>query len=65
MTNNEQICYNYIKEHPGCRHREIRTVPLTERIDALVSLVERNWIYSKEKRDMANGQFYCVWYVAR
>ena len=65
MTNNEQICYNYIKEHPGCRHREITTVPLTDRIDALVSLVEGNWIYSEDKRDMANGQFYYVWYVAR
>ena len=65
MTNNEQICYNYIKEHPGCRHREIAAVPLTERIDALVSLVEGNFIYSKEKRDMANMEFYYVWYVAR
>ena len=65
MTTNEQICYDYIKNHPGCRHREITKVRLPERIDAITSLVERNWIYSKEKRDMANGQFYFVWYVAR
>ena len=65
MTTNEQICYDYIKNHPGCRHREIAALPLTERIDALTSLVEKNLIYSKEKRDMANMEFYYIWYVAR
>ena len=63
MTAKEKIIYDYIKEHPGCRHREIRGIPLVERVVLLDDLVNKGMIYSKPYSDMSNMEFYDEWYV--
>ena len=60
--------YNYIKENPGCRQREIASelhvwLCSNEFLDALRSLEFDNRIYNVSYRDPANMEFYLKWYI--
>ena len=63
MTAKEKLIYNYIKEHPGCRHREIREIPLVERIVLLDDLTNKGLIRKQLFSDFANREYYDKWYV--
>lgn len=61
--------FAYIKEHPGCRQREIASdlrvwLCSKEFLDALQTLDLENRIYSVAYHDSANMEFYLQWYVA-
>ena len=63
MTTKEKIIYDYIKEHPGCRHREIPGIPLVERVVILDDLVNKGLIRRQLFSDPANMEYYDKWYV--
>ena len=63
MTAKEKLIYDYIKEHPGCRHREICGIPLVERIVLLDDLTNKGLIRKQLFSDFANREYYDKWYV--
>lgn len=63
MTKQEKIVYDYIKNNPGCRHREISKISLIERLVILDVLVNKGMIRSEPYADRANMEFYDKWYV--
>ena len=61
--------YAYIKEHPGCRQREMASalnvwLCSKEFLNALMALDLEIRIYSVTYQDSANMEFYLQWYIA-
>lgn len=64
----KEAIYNYIKENPGCRQREIASelhvwLCSKEFLDALRFLEFDNRIYNVSYQDRANMEFYLKWYI--
>jgi len=60
--------YNYIKENPGCRQREIASalhiwLCSKEFLNALRDLEFSDRIYNVSYQDPANMEFYLKWYI--
>jgi len=64
----KQKIYEYIREHPGCRQREIASsLPVwlcsKDFLNALAEMEMADTIYCVSYQDSANMEYYLKWYV--